>query len=144
MVTIDFITDNKDYLNNFNSRHYKEAFEHFRGRLQEAMDGMNEAEVDSNIDNLIEQVSEKLASLKKWKQNSTATDYRVLIALYMIPSATDINSEISNYFANSFIEKWNAKFPEPPIKASTFEDINAGFSKSLSDIFGIKSIGAKK
>lgn len=144
MITLDFITDSKDYLDNFNGRRYEEAFNHFKGRLSEALNGVSFEDADRNVDELVEGCAEKLDETKKWKRKGLATDFRVLLALYMIPALVSIDTDISRYYSEQIIEKWNARFPEPPIKASNFDEINDGFKKELGDIFGLRSTKAKK
>jgi len=141
MINYDLLTDRQEFLTNFNKRNYKTAYEHYKDKLSKALEGVETGDVDSQIDAMLDTASNELSTLKKRKQEILSTDLRVIIALYLIPAAKGIDTDVSNLLADSLVNKWNERFPEPKIEASGFEEINAGFTKSLSEMFGFKSLG---
>ena len=140
MITYDLLSDKQEFLKNFNKRNYGVAFSRYKEKLEAALEGLTIDNVESSVDALYDQVKEEEATLKKRKIDGFHIDLRVIIALYLVPAAKEIDTDVSNLLADKLVEKWNERFPEPNIEGSTFEVINNGFKKSISEMFGFRSL----
>lgn len=140
MITYDLLADKQEFLRNFNKKNYELAFNKYKDKLEAALEGMKAEDVDAAVDALYDKVKEEEATLKKRQIEGFYIDLRVLIALYLVPAAKGIDTDVSNLLSEKLVEKWNERFPEPHIEGSTFEVINGGFKKSIAEMFGFKSL----
>ncbi|MBO4376132.1 MAG: hypothetical protein IKY04_04785 [Lachnospiraceae bacterium] len=138
MITYDLLTDKKDFLKNFNRKNYPTAFENYRKKLFDALDGVTTDDAKKGAEELISKIQEEEATLKKRHKEGFFIDLRVIIALYLLPAAKEIDTDVSNAFSETLLSKWNETFPGPEIQASTFEVINNGFKKSIGEMFGFR------
>ena len=140
MITYDLLSDKQEFLKNFNKRNYEIAFNRYKDKVEAALEGLTVDDVEASVDALYDKVKEEEATLKKRKIDGFHIDLRVIIALYLVPAAKAIDTDVSNLLSEKLVEKWNERFPEPHIEGSTFDVINAGFKKSISEMFGFKSL----
>ena len=138
MISYDLLADKKDFLKNFNKKNYPTAFENYRKKLFDALEGITVDDARKGAEELIKTIQAEEATLKKRQKEGFFIDLRVIIALYLLPSATEIDTDVSRAFAETLLSKWNETFPGPDIQASTFEVINSGFNKSLAEMFGFR------
>ncbi|MBP5298285.1 MAG: hypothetical protein J6Z09_03965 [Lachnospiraceae bacterium] len=140
MITYDLLSDKQEFLKNFNKKNYEPAFKRYKDKLEAAVEGMKVEDVEASVDSLYDKVKEEEATLKRRQIDGFHIDLRVIIALYLVPAAKEIDTDVSNLLSEKLVEKWNERFPEPHIEGSTFEVINGGFKKSIGEMFGFKSL----
>ena len=140
MITYDLLSDKQEFLKNFNKKNYEPAFKRYKDKLEAAVEGMKVEDVEASVDALYDKVKEEEATLKRRQIDGFHIDLRVIIALYLVPAAKEIDTDVSNLLSEKLVEKWNERFPEPHIEGSTFEVINGGFKKSIGEMFGFTSL----
>ena len=140
MITYDLLSDKQEFLKNFNKKNYEPAFNRYKDKLEAALEGLGVEDVEASVDALYDKVKEEEAKLKKRHIDGFHIDLRVIIALYLVPAAKAIDTDVSNSLSEKLVQKWNERFPEPHIEGSTFEVINGGFKKSIAEMFGFKSL----
>lgn len=58
-------------------------------------------------------------------------DWRYMIVAFTIPAILEQNTPAAEALADSFLAKWNARYPKNPLGKATYENINSGFRKRL-------------
>lgn len=71
----------------------------------------------------------KVAIDSKTKQSFILDDYKMVVALYLIPMILEINLEISEALADMIIIEWVKEYPKMPIRKGSYENIRDGFRK---------------
>lgn len=67
-------------------------------------------------------------SKKRFRENRLS-DYNMILVTYDFPAMLDLMQQTGKEFAESVIRAWRKHFPATDLKATTFEEINAGFKQ---------------
>lgn len=68
---------------------------------------------------------------KKAKQERALFDYKMIVALFLVPAIRHRNLSISEDYADTLHKAWMKRHPDNPFRPGTYEEIIGGFRKGV-------------
>ena len=132
----DEVFNYKIKLRDFKKDIYPKQFEYYLGVFSKSL---KQYSLAASIDNkateyfaglLFDRFQNQLEieGIKK-ENDSRFFDYRYMIVLFTVPAIMEQKTPYAEALADSFLNKWNTKYPKSPLGKSNFDSINSGFRK---------------
>lgn len=85
--------------------------------------------IDTCIDRALADYEASMEKMGKAKRNSYTENCKMVLALYTIPMILELKKDISEEYADRFIEKWIEKYPKYMFRKGTYQSLVEGFNK---------------
>lgn len=117
----------------FTQKAYPECFSSYSGRLNTALQtlqGVQEEDCHAFAQALISHISDSLHYRQvRSSKSSIFFRYRMMVAVYLIPTLHDSPVREANIVLASFLQLWNDKYPKETLSSVSFEQINNGWRR---------------
>lgn len=137
---MDTLTCYAGYEKKITKKDYAPSFSVYEAGICEIfkkLDAACNAEPTRRSEFLKQTVSDFLAGLQalidacpgKQKKQRTLFDYKLIIALFLVPAVRHLRLSISEDFADDLHREWMKAYPDSPFRPGTYEQIVSGFRK---------------
>lgn len=131
MDIFDLIEAFREELSRFNAQDYPLSFQRFEESAVSFFDALKEPEREAG--ELVEGLVQRCAALSRRDQKETLRQDKMLLSLYLAPTA-ERRGEIASDYVRQVNRIWNARFPRNTFRISSYDAIMQGFEASILGI----------
>lgn len=140
---MDALTNFTGYEKKITKKEYAPSFSKYELGVSEVFEKLDLAcnACPERRNNLLEQTAadfidgavalSKAVSDKKQKQERALFDYKMIVAIFLVPAIRHLKLSVSEDYADTLHKQWIARFPDNPFRPGTYEDIVGGFRKGI-------------
>lgn len=134
------IQDSETWLELFDRRTYKKAFQKYREQFSAAFGEMfricsTEEMLRSAADWMLTELEKGWKRQRFWNRSAARLDQKQMMIVYLSPMLLAMEDPVGAHFAELLRDTWAARWPKDAYEITSFEKLGKGFHNA---IFGIE------
>lgn len=132
MHAIDLISNYRIYMKHFNRSEYPRFFRQYQKAASPFFEALLLRDIPSGVGELLDEM-EHYWSGYRWKirREAVREDDKLLLLLFLIPSAMEYGTDEAREFAEELVRQWKERFPDSEFHIGNYAELQKGFRWKL-------------
>ena len=138
MTFIELISNYRILMEHFNRTEYPKLFQKFQNDAAGCFDTLRMEEISEIVRELLDGLQLSWSRYRlKFRREAVAEDDKMLLLLFLIPSAVEYGTEETLKFTEELARQWHERFPDSVFRIGNYAEIQEGFRWKIKipDIF---------